>query len=116
MSAPITSTHRSAFLHRVDAGRSSGFPVLGGDSERAEVFRSGPPSRNGSGPNSALLAGDISKRHAAPGLLVLLGAQGAAGAWAALKRSLPKARLLPHSNQSMAASVCTPLPAAGHAP
>ena len=72
---------------RAGAGRSSGFPALGGDAERTEIFTSGAPSSNGNAPGLAL-GTDIRKRHGAPGLLVLLGAQGAVGAWGALKRSL----------------------------
>ena len=35
---------------------------------------------------------DVTKRHGAPGLVVLAGAQGLAQAWATLKNGLPKAR------------------------
>ena len=74
-------------------GRGAGPPVLGGDAERAEVLRSGPPSANGAGPAAAYLAApDITKRHGAPGLLVLAGALGGLRAWRSLKRSLPQAR------------------------
>jgi hypothetical protein len=74
---------------RVVAGSNPGiYRTIGGDSEAYELMRSGPPSSNGSSP-AAL---DITKRHGAPGLLVLAGAQGLTRAWIALKRSLPKVR------------------------
>ena len=61
---------------------------MGGDSELADVYRSGPPSANGSVPRLSAL--DVTKRHTAPGLLVLAGALGFSRAWRDLKRSLPK--------------------------
>lgn len=65
---------------------------MGGDSELAEVGRSGPPSSNGSVPR--LIALDVTKRHTAPGLLVLAGALGFSRAWRDLKRSLPQVTIL----------------------
>lgn len=73
------------------AASNSGFyRTIGGDSEAFELMRSGPPSANGSSRAAATL--DITKRHGAPGLLVLAGAQGLTRAWAGLKHSLPKVR------------------------
>ncbi|BDA47077.1 hypothetical protein COCOBI_09-5320 [Coccomyxa sp. Obi] len=74
---------------RVAAASGGGFSRrIGCDSELAEVGRSGPPSANGSAPRIGAL--DVTKRHTAPGLLVLAGALGFSRAWRDLKRSLPK--------------------------
>lgn len=47
-------------------------------------------SANGAVP--AARFSDVTKRHGAPGLAVLAGAQGLAQAWATLKRSMPQVR------------------------
>jgi hypothetical protein len=73
---------------RVAASNSGFSRAMGGDSELADVYRSGPPSANGSVPRLSAL--DVTKRHTAPGLLVLAGALGFSRAWRDLKRSLPK--------------------------
>lgn len=74
---------------RAAAASGGGFSRrIGGDSELAEVGRSGPPSTNGSAPRIGAL--DVTKRHTAPGLLVLAGALGFSRAWRDLKHSLPK--------------------------
>lgn len=39
---------------------------------------------------------DVTKRHGAPGLVVLAGVQGLAQAWTTLKNGLPKARRRTH--------------------
>jgi len=49
-------------------------------------------SANGAAPGRFA---DVTRRHGAPGLAVLAGAQGLAQAWASFKRSVPQARTAP---------------------